>query len=281
MASSRSGVPAACLQQRAAAEERSAAVSMVRERRVPAAVRRRPNGWSATAAKLSRVDRPRRRALRRHRRGALHQPVGPRFPAGVPAARRAARATSRDASSTRSPRPRPRACATTSSRSSACAIPMRARRHFDRPNLTYRVLPRARAAAAGAGRARPPRGEAGIIYCLSRRKSTTMAAWLQGEGVAALPYHAGLTSDERAREPGGVPRRACRCRRRDGGVRHGHRPLERPLRHPRRLAAIDRSTTSRSPDAPAATGCRAECVLICVAGGLPAVEEPARGATTS
>ena len=68
---------------------------------------------------------------------------------------------------------------------------------FDRPNLVYRVVPRA------DGRkqiqqvlSRHP-NEAGIIYCLSRKEVETMAESLQGEGVPALPYHAGLADQVR------------------------------------------------------------------------------------
>ena len=68
---------------------------------------------------------------------------------------------------------------------------------FDRPNLVYRVVPRA------DGRrqiqqvlSRHP-NEAGIIYCLSRREVEAMAESLQGEGVRALPYHAGLADQVR------------------------------------------------------------------------------------
>jgi ATP-dependent DNA helicase RecQ len=68
---------------------------------------------------------------------------------------------------------------------------------FDRPNLVYRVVPRA------DGRkqiqqvlSRHP-NEAGIIYCLSRKEVEAMAESLQGEGVRALPYHAGLADQVR------------------------------------------------------------------------------------
>jgi ATP-dependent DNA helicase RecQ len=42
-------------------------------------------------------------------------------------------------------------------------------------------------------------GEAGIVYCLSRRSVESTAAWLRDQGVKALPYHAGLSDLERAR----------------------------------------------------------------------------------
>jgi ATP-dependent DNA helicase RecQ len=69
---------------------------------------------------------------------------------------------------------------------------------FDRPNLLYRVLPRAtlkRQIDEVLGR---HAGDAGIIYCTSRREVDALAAWLTGQGVAALPYHAGLSDAERA-----------------------------------------------------------------------------------
>jgi ATP-dependent DNA helicase RecQ len=68
---------------------------------------------------------------------------------------------------------------------------------FDRPNLTYRVRPRAELKAQVRDVLNRHRSEAGIIYCLSRREVDAMAAWLQREGVRALPYHAGLADDVR------------------------------------------------------------------------------------
>jgi ATP-dependent DNA helicase RecQ len=41
-------------------------------------------------------------------------------------------------------------------------------------------------------------GEAGIVYCLSRKKVDETAAWLAGEGITALPYHAGMDAISRA-----------------------------------------------------------------------------------
>jgi ATP-dependent DNA helicase RecQ len=68
---------------------------------------------------------------------------------------------------------------------------------FDRPNLTYRVRPRADLKGQIRDVLSRHRREAGIIYCLSRREVDAMAVWLQGEGVRALPYHAGLADDVR------------------------------------------------------------------------------------
>ena len=69
---------------------------------------------------------------------------------------------------------------------------------FDRPNLLYRVLPRAglkRQLQDVLGR---HRGEAGIIYCTSRKEVDALAGWLTTIGVPALPYHAGLSDADRS-----------------------------------------------------------------------------------
>jgi ATP-dependent DNA helicase RecQ len=70
---------------------------------------------------------------------------------------------------------------------------------FDRPNLFYRVLPRAVLKKQLLDVLARHRGEAGIIYCTSRREVDALAAWLTGEGIPALPYHAGLAEGERSR----------------------------------------------------------------------------------
>ena len=70
---------------------------------------------------------------------------------------------------------------------------------FDRPNIRYTVVerdnPRRQLLDFLAGR----RGEAGIVYCLSRKKVDETAEWLNTQGVAALPYHAGLDAATRQR----------------------------------------------------------------------------------
>ena len=70
---------------------------------------------------------------------------------------------------------------------------------FDRPNIRYRIVEKANARAQLLAFVRAEHaGEAGIVYCLSRRKVEETAAWLAAEGVAALPYHAGMDADTRA-----------------------------------------------------------------------------------
>jgi len=70
---------------------------------------------------------------------------------------------------------------------------------FDRPNLVYRVLPRATLKRQLADVLARHRREAGIIYCTSRREVDALAAWLVTTGISARPYHAGLPDAERAR----------------------------------------------------------------------------------
>jgi ATP-dependent DNA helicase RecQ len=70
---------------------------------------------------------------------------------------------------------------------------------FDRPNLVYRVLARSNVKRQILDVLARHEGQAGIVYCLSRREVDDIAAWLRDEGHRALPYHAGLADDERHR----------------------------------------------------------------------------------
>ena len=72
---------------------------------------------------------------------------------------------------------------------------------FDRPNIRYRI-------GENSGNARERllsfiksehEGEAGIVYCLSRKKVEDIATWLEKQGLKALPYHAGLSPETRQR----------------------------------------------------------------------------------
>nr|MBL8456978.1 DNA helicase RecQ [Zoogloeaceae bacterium] len=70
---------------------------------------------------------------------------------------------------------------------------------FDRPNIRYTIVEKAdpRRQLLAFIRDEYP-VEAGIVYCLSRRKVEETAAWLCEQGVKALPYHAGLPVEARA-----------------------------------------------------------------------------------
>lgn len=70
---------------------------------------------------------------------------------------------------------------------------------FDRPNIRYRI-------SENQGNAREHllrfilnehEGEAGIVYCLSRKRVDEVAQWLSSKGMTALPYHAGLGNEVR------------------------------------------------------------------------------------
>ena len=70
---------------------------------------------------------------------------------------------------------------------------------FDRPNIRYSVVVKNNATEQLLRFLAAHEGEAGIVYCLSRRKVEAVAEQLCARGYDALPYHAGLPADERAR----------------------------------------------------------------------------------
>jgi ATP-dependent DNA helicase RecQ len=70
---------------------------------------------------------------------------------------------------------------------------------FDRPNLVYRVVPRTDARAQTLEVLRRHKGQAAIVYCISRRDTESMAAFLQANHLRAAFYHAGMEADERRR----------------------------------------------------------------------------------
>ena len=71
---------------------------------------------------------------------------------------------------------------------------------FDRPNIRYTVVDKAdpRPQLLAFMREHHP-GEAGIVYCATRKKVDETAAWLASQGIVALPYHAGLDTTVRQR----------------------------------------------------------------------------------
>ena len=69
---------------------------------------------------------------------------------------------------------------------------------FDRPNIRYRVVPKNTAREQlRTFLTREHRNDAGIVYCLSRRKVDETAQWLKLRGFEALPYHAGMSAEQR------------------------------------------------------------------------------------
>ncbi|HEU0153295.1 MAG TPA: DNA helicase RecQ [Arenimonas sp.] len=69
---------------------------------------------------------------------------------------------------------------------------------FDRPNIRYRVQLKDNARRQLLDFLGAHRGDAGIVYCLSRRKVEETAEFLSAQGLTALPYHAGLDAGVRA-----------------------------------------------------------------------------------
>ena len=70
---------------------------------------------------------------------------------------------------------------------------------FDRPNITYRIVPKHEPRKQLLDLLRSEHaGDAGIVYCLSRASVETIADFLCTNGIAALPYHAGLDAQTRA-----------------------------------------------------------------------------------
>lgn len=71
---------------------------------------------------------------------------------------------------------------------------------FDRPNIRYLIVEKDEPRKQLLRFLREEHeGDAGIVYCQSRKKVEETAAWLQAEGITALPYHAGLESEVRRR----------------------------------------------------------------------------------
>jgi ATP-dependent DNA helicase RecQ len=69
---------------------------------------------------------------------------------------------------------------------------------FDRPNIFYRIVPKEQPRKQLLAFLAERRGDAGIVYCLSRKKVDEVAVFLSEQGFPALPYHAGLANETRA-----------------------------------------------------------------------------------
>ncbi len=69
---------------------------------------------------------------------------------------------------------------------------------FDRPNIRYRIMQKDRAREQLLNFIRTEHAQdAGIVYCMSRKRVEDTAAWLSERGFNALPYHAGLSAQLR------------------------------------------------------------------------------------
>ncbi len=70
---------------------------------------------------------------------------------------------------------------------------------FNRPNLTYRVVPKTAPYDQLLAFIRSRPNDSGIVYCASRKSTESLARNLNEDGVSAKPYHAGLTASERTK----------------------------------------------------------------------------------
>lgn len=68
---------------------------------------------------------------------------------------------------------------------------------FNRPNLTYRVVPKRQAFSALVGLLQQQPEASAIIYCFSRKGTEDLATKLRRHHISAEPYHAGLDQDTR------------------------------------------------------------------------------------
>ena len=69
---------------------------------------------------------------------------------------------------------------------------------FNRPNLTYRVVPKTAPYEQLLDFIRSRPNDSGIVYCASRKTADSVAAKLNADGIPAKPYHAGLEAKERS-----------------------------------------------------------------------------------
>ncbi|WP_105401150.1 MULTISPECIES: DNA helicase RecQ [Neorhizobium] len=63
---------------------------------------------------------------------------------------------------------------------------------FDRPNIAYEIVERDQPRQQLLRFLSRHKGSSGIVYCLSRAKVEDTAEWLNGQGIRALAYHAGM-----------------------------------------------------------------------------------------
>ena len=68
---------------------------------------------------------------------------------------------------------------------------------FDRPNLSLTVVAKSNKKRQLLDFMESRRGQSGIVYALSRKNTEEIADWLRGEGYKALPYHAGMSAEDR------------------------------------------------------------------------------------
>ena len=216
----------------------------------------RPSGWSAKAATAScRCCRRARSASSRWTKRTASASGATTSGPSTASSDACASCCPASASTPTRPRP-PRASGATSPRSSALNDPLEFVGSFDRPNLLYRVLPRAtlkRQLLDVLDRHRREAGHHLLHVAPGGRRARRVADRARHAGAALSRGPLGRGAQP---QPGRVPQRARRRHRRHRGVRHGHRPIGRAVRRARRARRGRSSTTSRNRGAPDATASR-------------------------
>ncbi|SFK12395.1 ATP-dependent DNA helicase RecQ [Nitrosomonas aestuarii] len=70
---------------------------------------------------------------------------------------------------------------------------------FDRPNIHYQIIDKINSRQQLLSFIQTEHSkDAGIVYCLSRKKVEDITAWLNAHGIVALPYHAGMSPHQRS-----------------------------------------------------------------------------------
>ena len=230
-----SGVPAACVNSTLSLDEKRRVADEIRAGRLKLLVSVAREADDRADAGVSAADAA---LVLRHRRGPLHQRLGPRFPARVSDAqalketfpqRRRARLHGHGHRA-RAARHRPRAAAARARRfSSARSI-----------GRTWSIACRAAPICCEQVREvidRHP-DDSGIIYCIRRTDVDSLAASLCEAGLlgAALSRRPGRR--DAPAEPGRLHQRPGADHRRHGRLRHGHRQVRRAVRDPRRRAEV-------------------------------------------
>ena len=191
------GVPAACVNSTLTAAEKRADRRRDSRRAAEAALSLARAAADGADARLPAAGAA---VVHRHRRGPLHQRVGPRLPARVPRAAACSRSAFPNVAlhaytATATPHVRDDIVRELGLREPEVLVGS-----FDRPNLDLPRPPPQRPAASRSAKSidRHP-DEPGIIYCIRRTDVEEIAAQLASLGYQALPYHAGMSDDDRRR----------------------------------------------------------------------------------